>query len=298
MITNQHADGHASSATPTTNRAHIHYPVAHEEWKEELEQRHELFGTGSGYWCYVRPGTYAIGQGQDQADVTLPAFWITRYTITVAQFEPFVAEGYSDSSKRWWPPNGWEWKQRSNRMQPWLWNDAAYHKPDQPVIGISWYEAVTFAHWLTWHLLHVLPEGYIIHVPTEAEWEAAAAFDVDMQRCMYPWGNEEPTPNHAVYDQSGLDQPAAIGTCSQGASACGAHDMAGNVWEWGASSFTAYPAGSATRLDDFLSSEWDVPLRGGAWWDHKMFLSCESRDMYPPDFHTYVFGFRLVLGPA
>ncbi|NNJ12076.1 SUMF1/EgtB/PvdO family nonheme iron enzyme [Chloroflexales bacterium ZM16-3] len=49
------------------------------------------------------------------------------------------------------------------------WGDAEYSVPNQPVICVTWYEITAFCAWLTEWLQDVLPEGYVVRLPTEAE---------------------------------------------------------------------------------------------------------------------------------
>jgi formylglycine-generating enzyme required for sulfatase activity len=282
------------------------FPVAISEWQRELAQRTEQFGTPAGYFCSVRPGTYQIGgweKKQARADITLPAVWIARFPITVAQYAPFVAEGYGKDAERWWTPAGWRWKQQHNHAQPWVWNEPHYNGPNQPVIGVTWYDARAFCAWLTEQLQDVLPAGYVIRLPTEAEWEVAAAYDAQRQRRSYPWGAADPTPEHAIFDDdqgNNLGRPAPVGCCPAGAAACGALDMAGNVWEVTTSSYGGYPAQSGAVKKDFTPGERDVPWRGGSWWDTSTYVRCGVRfgffpvvvfDVYNPN------GFRVVAAP-
>ncbi|NNJ12077.1 SUMF1/EgtB/PvdO family nonheme iron enzyme [Chloroflexales bacterium ZM16-3] len=68
----------------------------------------------------MREGSYRIGgweNDQPSATVQLPAFWLGCYPITVAQYVPFVAEGYSAGAQRWWTPAEWKWK--AKRTNPW-----------------------------------------------------------------------------------------------------------------------------------------------------------------------------------
>ncbi len=274
------------------------FPVELGAWRTELAQRNALFGQPTGYWCYVREGTYPIGgwgEEEPTAKIALAAFWVARFPITVAQYTSFVAEGYGKGAKHWWTPEGWKWKRK--RREPWGWNSPEYHVTNQPVIGVSWYEAVAFCAWLTAKLGTALPTGYVIRLPSEAEWETAAAFDGDGQR-LYPWGADEPTSERAIYDASGLGQPAPVGCCPAGAAACGALDMAGNVWEVTASSFKAYPALSDKLREDFTPGDDDVPWRGGSYGNNSTYVRCGARVRSPPGNLGLYVGFRVVLAPA
>jgi hypothetical protein len=99
------------------------YPVTSEEWEVTSEPLRpnlvtRLLSLVTPYWCYVRPGTYRIGGWEARAAdaaIALPAFWIARFPVTVAQFAPFVEVGYHDNGKRWWTPNGWQWKEDHGR---------------------------------------------------------------------------------------------------------------------------------------------------------------------------------------
>ena len=166
------------------------------------------------------------------------------------------------------------------------------------MIGVTWYEAAACCAWVNTHLQDLLPPGYVVRLPTEAEWEVAAAYDAAGQRRDYPWGWEDPTPERAIYSASGLNAPAPVGCCPAGAAACGALDMAGNVWEVTTSRFDQYPAGSARWEKDVPLGELDVPWRVGAWWDNSTSVRCGARDRFTPgSVRNKAGGFRLVVAP-
>ncbi len=276
------------------------FPVEDAEWRTELERLNWNDGRPEGYFCYVPAGTYRIGgweQGDPIARLRLAAFWIARVPITVAQYAPFVAEGYGPEAKRWWTPEGWRWKEEHGLAQPWGWEDPRFNAPNQPVIGITLYEATACCAWLSDRLRAALPAGYVVRLPTEAEWEVAAAYDGKGRRRPYPWGAEAPAPERAIYEASGLDRPAPVGSCPAGAAACGALDMAGNVWEVCASAYNAYPAGAHEARKDF-TQDW-TPGRGGSCYNGETSVRCGARGGGRFDrWIDYILGFRVVVAPS
>lgn len=274
----------------------LRFPVSIDQWCNELFPT--TFGEAKGYWCYMPRGDYRIGgwsAKESSTDITLSEFWIARFLITVAQFAPFVAKGYGPDADRWWTSNGWAWKQESNRTQPQFWGEADYHGTNQPVIGASWYEATAFCAWLSELLADVLPEGYVLRLPTEAEWEAAAAYDTQGQRHSYPWGEDEPTLDQAIYEESGIDRPAPVGCCPTGVAPCGALDLVGNMWEWMASSYRVYPKASGEYTKDFMEDDSVVPLRGGSYYNDITYIRCGARYYLHPTTYFLDYGFRVVV---
>jgi formylglycine-generating enzyme required for sulfatase activity len=271
-------------------------------------QRNEDFGNPTGYWCYVRPGDYLIGgweRGEPGETLTLPGFWIAKYPITVQQYRQFMhAGGYT--IEEYWTPQGWKWKQYQKCVQPTFWEDEKYQHlnsaDNQPAVGITWYEATAFATWLNTELAGSLPAGYRVRLPTEAEWEAAVAFDGAGKRRTYPWGEQEPDAERADFGKDWeMDSPAAVGERSAGAATCGAQDMVGSVWEATSSRYGSYPAQAAVEVEDFATDNrdvpWrDVPWRGRAWGNDRIHIRCSERYRSIPDYsYIIIGGFRLVL---
>ncbi len=276
------------------------FPITIAEWRNELAQRNKRFGQpGDGYWCYVRPGDYAIGGWEPNdpvATITLNGFWIAKYPITVQQYHQFKQEGGYDQEK-YWTPNGWTWRQKHKRTQPYRWGEERFSGNNQPVVGVTWYEATAIAKWLTIALANSLPQGASIRLPTEAEWEAAAGYDVNGHRTPYPWGEDTPTRERAVFGKSSSEHPSSVGERPAGAADCGAQDMVGSVWEPTCSSYAGYPTKSQQVVTDFNINYGDVPRRGGSWRDELNMIYCMVRFRYYPVSGYYNLGFRLVLSP-
>ncbi len=147
--------------------------------------------------------------------VTLSAFAIDVYPVTNRRYRAFVAaQGYERPEL--WSAEGWRWVQREQVRQPRSFERADLAGEDQPVCGISWYEAAAFAAF----------EGR--RLPTSAEWERAAR-GLDGRR--FPWGDQLPSPSRCNYDGL-LERTAPVGSYPRGVSPCGLHDCAGNVNNW------------------------------------------------------------------
>ena len=176
-------------------------------------------------------------------------FAIAKYPITNGQFAKFVeAGGYT--KQRFWTQASWRKRKKDGWTEPRYWQDNQWNGVEQPVVGVSWYEAVAFCLWLG------ELTGENIMLPTEDQWQYAAQGDEGRE---YPWGNDWDCQrcNNSV---SPCDSNATTPVRQyedKGDSPFGVVDMAGNVWEW---CLTDYHNGS-----NEISSSNSRVLRGGAW---------------------------------
>jgi len=105
-------------------------------------------------------------------------------------------------------------------------------------------------------------------LPTEIEWEKACAWDPQTRkRRRWPWGSDAPTASRANLDGGAL-RPAPLGAYPGSASAYGAEQMIGDVWEWTSSDFQPWP-GFVPMIyrqysEPFFGGDYKV-LRGGSW---------------------------------
>ncbi|MFJ9038905.1 ergothioneine biosynthesis protein EgtB [Streptomyces sp. NPDC102406] len=197
----------------------------------------------------------------------VPAFHIDTTPVTNAAYLEFIADG-GYRQPRWWAPEGWAMVRDHGIEAPLFWRREAGQwlrrrfgvteavPPDEPVLHVSWYEADAYARWAGRRL------------PTEAEWEKAARFDpVSGRSTRYPWGDADPTPEHANLGQRHL-RPAPVGSYPLGVSPLGVRQLIGDVWEWTASDFLPYPGFVAYPYREysevFFGPDHKV-LRGGSF---------------------------------
>jgi len=190
---------------------------------------------------YVPAGEFVFGADEPPAQnlaktdyfikttkVRLEGFHIDRHEVANAEYARFVTA--------------------TGRRAPAHWKGAGPPKGTEslPVVCVSYEDAAAYAEWCGKRL------------PTEQEWEYAARGS-DGRR--YPWGNDAPAPQFAVYGRN-TSGPVAVGSCPAGASVFGCLDMAGNVFEW-----TATPVPN--------TSEYIV--RGAEWTNVAENLQCSRR---------------------
>ncbi|HET9754846.1 MAG TPA: selenoneine synthase SenA [Myxococcales bacterium] len=219
--------------------------------------------------------------------VEVAPFRIARAPVTNAQYAEFVdAGGYRE--RRYWTAQGWRWRQAVGAERPLYWEPGFRERrygavrelaPNAPVIHVSWHEAQAFCAWARRRL------------PTEAEWELAAATP---EKRRFPWGSDPPGEHRANLDGRAGD-PVDVAAHPEGDSAYGCRQMIGNVWEWTASDFAPYPGFVADPYKEYSQPWFKSPhkvLRGGCWATRGRLLRNTFRNFYPPDRRDVLAGFR------
>jgi formylglycine-generating enzyme required for sulfatase activity len=217
-----------------------------------------------------------LAPGGGQGVVDLPAYYIGRYPVPVAQFREFVnATGYAAEPA------------------------ALRGPPDHPVVAVSWVDALAYSRWLDRtlreaphpppQLSDLLDSGWRVTLPTEAQWEKAAR---GTDGRIYPWG-DAPRPDRANYLASGT---TAVGSFDCPECPYGVLDMSGNVWEWTRSPFQLSPYGAGNEdLDLRADALW--VMRGGSYEESEQTIRAAVRGGADPGARRDFIGFRLVLSP-
>jgi formylglycine-generating enzyme len=226
----------------------------------------------------VPGGVYTVGTDSASENegpahrVKIASFMIDKYEVTNAQYMEFM-KGTDYPSPPRWRPDGTFWPEQA----------------DLPVSWVSWDDANAYAVW----------RG--VRLPTEHEWEIAA-------RCTsaytYPWGDslliDGRIPANLAGPDDGFDlETAPVHAFPSGVSCWGAHNLAGNVWEWvqdwylPAAYHSLVPDGEATVGSDSLFNQ--RVIRGGSWLDDAEAARITKRSGFEPSYRSDVIGFRCAM---
>ncbi|OLF10078.1 sulfatase-modifying factor 1 [Actinophytocola xinjiangensis] len=227
----------------------------------------EVFVPAGSFTMGTSLDPWALDNERPAHEVHVDAFHLDTTPVTNAAYAAFVdGGGYDDP--RWWSDTGWAYRQKANLTAPrfWLRDGAGWLRdrfgviepipPDEPVVHVCFHEALAYATWAGRRL------------PTEPEWEKAARYDPATGRSRrFPWGDEDPGPEHANLGQRHLS-PAPVGAYPAGVSPSGVHQLIGDVWEWLDTGFTGYPGFEAFPYREysevFFGGDYKM-LRGGSF---------------------------------
>jgi formylglycine-generating enzyme required for sulfatase activity/tRNA A-37 threonylcarbamoyl transferase component Bud32 len=198
--------------------------------------------------------------------VALDSFWIDQTEVTSAQYRGCVEAEVCEAPS-----------ERKSHTRDEYYGNSAYD--DYPVITVSWHQAWAYCEWAGARL------------PTEAEWEYAARGPDSPE---YPWGDS--LPSDTLANCCGyVGDTTRVGSYPDGASWCGALDMAGNVWEWGADWYGDYLSERQVSPTGSSSGEFRL-LRGGSWLISQSNARCAFRYGNLQDSWNDDIGFRCARG--
>jgi formylglycine-generating enzyme required for sulfatase activity len=225
-------------------------------------------------------------------------FWMSKFEVTnavYARFDPSHDSKYEHKGS--WMFNEWDLGWDLNR-------------PEQPVVRVSWEEAVAFCRWLSNRI------GQQVSLPTEAQWEWACRAGTDtplyyggLDTDFSAFGNmADLTMREFVYDARDQYSPDLVPrdarfndkrlvTTDVGSyrpNRWGLHDMHGNVWEWTRSMYEPYPYKANDGRNDVADAGRRV-VRGGSWYDRPKRCRSAFRLSYPAWRKVYNVGFRIVV---
>jgi formylglycine-generating enzyme required for sulfatase activity len=170
----------------------------------------------------------------------------------------------------------------STQVPP-FWSDPNFNHAQQPVTGVSWFEAKHYCEWLASQTTRAY------RLPTEAEWELAARGGLEQKN--FPWGDAPPQslPDYATRWKTGPEPVARYAP-----NAFGLYDICDNVHEWCSDWYDPnYYAVSPERNPRGPESSTRKSSRGGSWRHHIKVARCSARSSIPPDFQYADYGFRV-----
>jgi len=232
----------------------------------------------------IPPGEFTMGSDQYSAEkpvqkIFLDKYYIDKYLVNNARFQKFVdATGYTTDAekegagmvrigRRWKKVEGANWKLPDGMT-------SIDGKEDFPVSQVSYNDALAYCQWAKKDL------------PTEAQWEKAAR---GPEGKTFPWGDSDPDDTRANFDNI-IGAPTPVNAYEKGQSFYGAHDMAGNVYQWckdwyGTGERAAKnPTGPETGKERVI--------KGGSFIEGMESLRSANRDRYEPNYSSFLFGFR------
>jgi gamma-glutamyl hercynylcysteine S-oxide synthase len=226
--------------------------------------------------------------------VEIRSFAMSRSAVTEGDFAEFVDDG-GYRRQELWTDEGWQWRARTQAHHPvyWVRDGQNWHtrvfdrivplRAGVTLIHVNWYEADAYCRWAGRRL------------PTEAEWEFAAAGG---EKRAFPWGDDAPAPARAHLDFRTLGC-APAGAFEPGDTPEGVRQMIGNAWEWTSSDFGAYPGFVRDPYKEY-SEPWFGPpykvLRGGCWATRSRLIRNTWRNFYTKDRRDVFAGFRTCNG--
>ncbi len=265
----------------TDNMPMVYVPAGHFLMSSDIDQvnyARQLCRDYSGLDMVSVCRVSSFANEMPKHPVELNAFWLDRFEVTNQQYQLCVDEGTCT------PP-----------VELGSFTRDDYYGSEEfdnyPVVWVTQDQASEYCRWAGRRL------------PTEAEWEYAAR---GPENLIFPWGNEfEPQRlNYCDADcafgvkdlsnSDGYPETAPVGSFPNGASWCGALDLAGNVREWVADGFHYYSADPQINPFTPAADSNRIP-RGGGWLDTPDDVRSANRGENTPDYTRHKVGFRCAL---
>jgi formylglycine-generating enzyme required for sulfatase activity len=249
------------------------------------------------------------GEEVPEHDATVSDFYLDTFAVTVGRFRKFVEQydGTAPAQDAGAHPliadSGWQnaWNSELPSTETGLtsnlkcsyiggqtWTDTAGANEQYPINCVSWYEAFAFCIW----------DGG--RLPTEAEWEYAAAGGSENR--LYPWGPEAPdgTPERANMHNTANSSFIDVGSYPDGAGRYGQHDLAGSTWEWVLDWYEGeWYSGDGNTCNNCsnLNNPFYRVARGGSFGNNALYLRSAYRFYDSPSNRAGSIGFRCARTP-
>jgi formylglycine-generating enzyme required for sulfatase activity len=217
-------------------------------------------------------------------EVFLDGFWIGKFAVTVAQYMKFVKS--TDSHFPQWIEKDGEYNIATGTNDFYKKLGRTLIGETYPIVGVSWYDAVAFAEWLSENSENTFS------LPTEAQWEYAARSGGKLEK--YSGGVE--LGQVAWYCDNSNGVPHPVGTKSP--NGLGIHNMCGNVSEWCQDIYSRFAYEKHARNNPiYLGDGTQRVVRGGSYNYGPRDVRCTDRSIFVPEVRTNDLGFRLIRKP-
>ena len=222
-----------------------------------------------------------------EINVKIGEFFIDKYPVNNEQYAKFLHWVKSTANPDLFSHSN---QPKNKDYVPKYWNHNALNSPDQPVVGVDWYDAYAYSRWAN----NVIDCDAL---PTEFQRE----FAVRGSDCRtYPWGETVPNKRRANF-KTQFGETTPVGKFPKGATKSGVFDLSGNVWEWCLDWFAEdYYAKLQAEGGDCFNVWNDViadskVLRGGSFINDTEMLRGSYRGAINPLSRFYHIGFRCAL---
>lgn len=205
----------------------------------------------------LNPDRHRLGPEDPAHTVFIDPFYIDIYEVTNADYKKYL--------------------DAANYEKPDFWDNPDFNDPKQPVVGVSWKDAVNYCAWMKKRL------------PTEAEWEKASRGTRPIE---FPWGNEPPDGKKLNFNEENK-KTLPVGSFEAGKSDYGVYDLAGNAAEWVNDYHWAlyYLFSGKTNPKGAKSGPYKV-VRGGHWRSVASDVRMTYRNASAPTVKRETIGFR------
>jgi len=219
-----------SGQAPKPSPAGVKAPQPGEKWTNPKD---------GSFLVWIPGGEFMMGSDKGDDDekpvhkVKIKGFWLGIYEVSNKQYGAFLNSG--------------------DESEPLFWDEKGYNAPDQPVVGLIWESAAAYCQWAA------------LRLPTEAEWEYAAAAGAKQLE----YGTATGAISHDLANYLGVegkdrwDGPAPVGSFPP--NPFGLHDMAGNAWEFTSSIYKSYPYVPDGSRENVSKEREMMVMRGGSW---------------------------------
>ncbi len=211
-------------------------------------------------WCFVeKGGEITIRKDGNDATFDIKPFYVAKYLTTHAQYQAFVDAPDGYNNPEWW-------KLFPENCRPQRLFSVTNGNSNAPRDSISWYQSMAFAFWLDHQyrqnglfeaVLGLNPADWKISLPPEWYWQWMAQNGDEARD--YPWGAWDKHPRANTTGAGTNNRSTSVGMYPHGIAACGAYDVAGNLWEWCLNDYK-----TISEVNGYFNEELKV-LRGGSF---------------------------------